>query len=446
MGELFGTDGIRGIANKYPLTPEMGLKLGRSIARFAEGRQIRVIIGRDTRLSGPMLECALEAGLMGEGVEVLGAGVIPTPAVAYLTRELRCHFGLVISASHNPFEYNGFKVFSSQGTKLTEHQELKLEKIILNPLDEPSTLDMGTLSEVKGAEDLYVGFLRGCYREIERLEGLRLVLDCANGATYIVAPMVFGQVGASLDLLGVEPDGRNINRGCGSQHPHHLASKVVAAGASLGLAFDGDGDRLVAVDEGGEILTGDQLLAIFANVLKEQGKLDNNIVVSTVMSNIGLKIALSNMGIRHVAVQVGDRNVYQEMVRLGSVLGGEESGHIILRQHHCTGDGILSALQLLAAMDYFGKPLSELKKVMEVFPQVLINVPVGRKPPLEEIGQVKAVIEKVERELGGNGRVLVRYSGTESVCRVMVEGDSRDRINAYAQEIAEVIAKLLGDN
>ncbi len=445
MGRVFGTDGIRGVANHYPMTPQNGFKLGRAIVKFTGKAKPEVIVGRDTRLSGPMLEYALGAGLMGEGANLWAAGIIPTPGVAYLTRELGADVGVVISASHNPFDHNGFKVFSPHATKLTEDEELELEDIMFSLDEDTSGQDVGRFKEIENATERYVEFLRGRFEELKELKGLKVVLDCANGATYKAAPMLFGQLGTTVISIGTEPNGANINEGCGSQCPEELAAKVVESQASVGLAFDGDGDRLVAVDEKGRVLTGDQLLAIFAKVLKEKGKLHKNVVVSTVMSNIGLKVALQRMGLNHVVTSVGDRNVYQEMIRRGAVLGGEESGHIIFLQHHSTGDGMLSALQLVAAMEYLDRPLSELAQLMEVFPQVLLNVSVTRKPLLSEIPEVSEVIKKVENELGRNGRVLVRYSGTESVCRVMVEGDEEDKIKNYAEEIAAAIVKSIGE-
>ena len=444
MGKLFGTDGIRGVANRHPITSDMGLKLGKAIARFIGNKRPYVVVGRDTRLSGQMLEYALGAGLMAEGSNVWAAGIIPTPGLAYLTRELGADAGVVLSASHNPFQHNGFKVFSSQGTKLTEEEELELERLISEANDrDTSARDVGTLTEVPDATDRYVRFLSGCFEGYNNLNNLKVVLDCANGASYLAGPMLFQQLGAKVIPIAVKPNGSNINEDCGSQHPERLTQKVVETGAHVGFAFDGDGDRVVAVDEKGHVLTGDQLIAILAKMLKEQGKLDNNTVVSTVMSNMGLKVALENMGIEHVTTQVGDRNVYQEMITRGSVLGGEDSGHIILLRHHSTGDGMLSALQVLVAMEYFGKPLSELGRFMEVYPQVLLNVDVSSKPPLSEIPDVEQRIRKIKDELGRSGRVLVRYSGTENVCRIMVEGENETKIRKFAEEIAEALRRAI---
>lgn len=444
MGKLFGTDGIRGVANRHPMTPQMGLKLGKAIPRFLGKGRVKAVMGRDTRVSGPMLEYAVASGLMSEGADVASAGIIPTPAVAYLTRELGADVGIVISASHNPYEHNGFKVFSAKGTKLTEDEELRIEKIIFSIGEDDGIAQVGGVKQMGDTVDKYVDFLVSQFPNLQDLSELRVVIDCANGATYNVAPDLFERLIAHVISLGINPDGRNINDGCGSQHPEDLGAKVVETGASVGLAFDGDGDRLIAVDEKGRVLTGDQLLAIFARMLKEKGELKGNVVVSTVMSNIGLKVALRSMGIDLIAADVGDRNVYQKMIESGAVLGGEESGHIILLSHHSTGDGMLSALQLVSAMRYFERPLSELAQLMEVFPQVLVNVPVKRKTPLSELPMVQEIIGEVEDKLGDKGRVLVRYSGTESLCRVMVEGEDRDKAQNYAQEIASAVAQEVG--
>jgi len=444
MERLFGTDGIRGIANRHPMTPQTGLRLGRALVQFLRKGNVMALIGRDTRLSGPMLEYALASGLMSEGAQVGAAGVLPTPAVACLTKELGADVGIVVSASHNPFDHNGFKVFSSEGTKLREQEEQEIEEIILSLDPESGVEEVGSIEPIEKGVETYIEFLVGQFPNLPDLGSLGIVIDCANGATYRTAPCLFEKLNTKFMALGVAPDGKNINEGCGSQHPVSLAKKVIETGAVAGLAFDGDGDRLVAVDEKGHILTGDQLLVIFAKMLKDQGRLKGNLVISTVMSNIGLRIALESMGIDHVATAVGDRNVYQEMVGRGAVLGGEESGHIIFLQYHSTGDGMLSALQLLNAMKYFDKPLSELGELMEVFPQVLINVPVTRKPPLSELPAVQRVIKDVQNRLGNWGRVLVRYSGTESLCRVMVEGQHQDEVENYAREIASAVAENLG--
>ncbi len=448
MGKLFGTDGIRGIANKEPVTPELALRLGKAVVNRCQQMGIpqEIIIGRDTRISGEMLEFGLISGILSAGGTSLRAGIIPTPGVAYLTRKHRAGSGLVISASHNPYEHNGFKVFSGSGTKLNEEEEQHLEQAIISGTkvyNETTLTQPGTNLVLSTAIDEYADFLLDSLEEPEALKGLKIVIDCANGATYQVAPLVFDQLGVEFTGLFTDPDGKNINLNCGSQHPHALTKSVIASGADAGLAFDGDGDRLIAVDEKGEVVSGDQLLTIFARMLKETGRLKANTVVSTVMSNIGFRIAMESMNISHITANVGDRNVFQEMKNCGAVLGGEESGHIIFLDHHTTGDGLLSALQLLAALTYFDMPLSQLANFMTVFPQVLINVPVSRKPPIDSVPPITEIIRRVENELKSKGRVLVRYSGTESLCRVMVEGEDLDHVKLLAQRIAEVIQKEL---
>jgi len=450
MGKLFGTDGIRGIANQYPMTPQLGVNLGMAIVHFLGNGNPTILLGRDTRISGPMLEFALASGLLSEGATVLHAGVLPTPGVAYMTREMEAEAGVVISASHNPHEHNGFKIFSSQGTKLTEEEELELERILFSFSPEKEQHhEKGQMREpghsqiLDDATQRYVSFLMGAAPELEDLRDMKIVLDCANGATYRVAPELFQRLNADVVALAIDPDGKNINKACGSQHPEYVGQKVVETGSTLGLAFDGDGDRLVAVDEYGHALSGDQLLVIFAKMLKEQDRLKKNMVVSTVMSNIGLRVALRDLGIEHKATKVGDRNVFQEMLAHGAILGGEESGHILLLNHHSTGDGLLSALYVISAMQYFDRPLSELSDLMPLFPQVLINVRVSKKPPLSQLPEVQGLIEAVEQELGGKGRVLVRYSGTENLCRVMVEGEDENKVKGYAEDIAAAVAKAV---
>ncbi len=448
MGVLFGTDGIRGIANKDPMTPELGLKLGRAIVGRCENLSLShdILIGRDTRISGEMLENALVSGILSAGGQALRAGIVPTPAVAYLNRKYGAGSGIVISASHNPYEHNGFKVFDHNGCKLREQDELELEDLILSDGPSPDgniLLEPGTSRGIPNAIGEYADFLLSSIDLTEGLKNIKVVLDCANGATFKVAPMVFERLGVQFKALFTEPDGKNINVNCGSQHTQTLAKTVVESGADVGLAFDGDGDRLIAVDEKGVAITGDQLLTIFSKMLKETGRLKANHVVSTVMSNIGLRIALESMEISHFEAQVGDRNVFQEMKRVGAVLGGEESGHIIFMDHHSTGDGLLSALQLLLAMNHFEKPLSELARFMTVFPQILVNIPVAKKPPLDTVPGIMEAIENAQQELKSKGRVLVRYSGTESLCRIMVEGEDPDQINSLANEIAQVVKKEL---
>lgn len=445
MSRLFGTDGIRGIAHQAPITEEMGQKLGYALVTFliGKGADPSVVIGRDTRASGAALERAVAQGVLTAGGNLYRAGVIPTPAVAYLTRMQGAGAGVVISASHNPHEYNGFKVFSSGGYKLSLEEEEAIETLILSGRGPSSRSDSAEAKEQDNAREHYLAFLRGTLPKGFSLGNRRVVIDCANGATCPIAPSLLEGLGAEVESLFVTPDGRNINRDCGSEHPATLCQRVLDMKAHLGLAFDGDGDRLIAVDEKGQVLSGDQILTIFARMLRERGALRNNLVVSTVMSNMGLGVALGALGIEHASTPVGDRWVMEAMRDRRASLGGEDSGHMIFSEHHTTGDGLLSALQLLVSLETFQQPLSELAKLMRPFPQTLMNVPVQTKPPLTELPELARVIRETEATLGKNGRVLVRYSGTEPVCRVMVEGERKKEVQALGRRIAGVIKRTL---
>ena len=448
MEKLFGTDGVRGVANKYPMTSEMAMQIGQAVAYILkkEGHRPRIVIGKDTRLSGYMLENALVAGITSMGADSVIIGPIPTPGIAFITTNLDADAGIVISASHNPFEDNGIKIFAKTGFKLTDQQELQIEELIFSKkISEKlaSPEELGRAYREDDALGRYIVFLKQTFPRNLSLEGMKIVLDCANGATYKVAPILFKEMRANVITQNVNPDGMNINLNCGALHPEALAKKVLETKADIGLAFDGDGDRLIVVDEGGCILSGDQILAICTKNLKSEGKLKNNILVTTVMSNMGLSIALKKIGIEQVKSKVGDRYVLEEMQKKDAVIGGEDSGHIIFLDHHTTGDGILSALQLLAVIKKENKPVSELSKVMEVFPQVTINVNVKSKPPLEEQPEITSAIKGVEKELGDRGRVLVRYSGTQSMCRVMVEGPTQKETEGFAKTIAEIIKNKL---
>lgn len=448
MEKLFGTDGIRGMANVHPMTAEMAMKVGRALACISkkEGHIPRIIIGRDTRLSGDMFESAIVSGICSMGVNAISVGVIPTPGIAFLTNSMRADAGVVISASHNPLQDNGIKIFNSEGFKLADEKETLIEEMIFfNNMHKlhPSPRDLGKLSRLDDAVGRYIVFLKHAFPKELNPEGMKVVLDCANGATYRVAPATFLELGLQVTTLFDQPDGRNINANCGSQHPETLAQEVLRQKADVGFAFDGDGDRLIAVDEKGNVLTGDQILAICAAVLKKEGMLANNFVVRTVMSNMGLSVAFQKLGIDSVFANVGDRFVLEEMLGCGAIIGGEDSGHLIFLQHHTTGDGLITALQLLAAMKKEGKPLSELARVMTVFPQLLINLDVKRKPDIETIPEIMAAVKQVEEKLGDKGRVLVRYSGTQNMCRVMVEGPTRKETETYCRQIADVVEKML---
>jgi phosphoglucosamine mutase len=448
MGKLFGTDGIRGVANKYPMTSEMALKIGKATAYFfnREGHIPRIIVGKDTRISGYMLESALVSGICSMGVNAILVGPIPTPGIAFLTDSMRADAGIMISASHNPFHDNGIKIFSSNGTKLPDEKEIEIEDLIFSEnLDDLNTRPdkLGKVYKLDDARGRYIVFLKNTFPKDSNLEGTKIVLDCANGATYKVAPETFFELGADVTTLFHEPDGKNINLVCGSQHPETLAEEVVKRKAHVGFAFDGDGDRVIAVDEMGGIITGDRIMAICSKFMKKEGTLSNNLLVSTVMSNIGLSIALKELGIDQIITKVGDRYVLEKMLEKGASIGGEDSGHLIFLKHHTTGDGILTALQVLAAMKKGQKSLSELAEVMKVYPQMLINIDVKNKPDISTIPEIMDTINTVKEELGDKGRVFVRYSGTQPMCRIMVEGPTHEDTEKYCKKIAEVVRMKL---
>ncbi len=450
MRRLFGTDGIRGRANVHPMTPDVALKVGRAVAyllRNGRGRHRRILIGKDTRVSCYMLENALAAGICSMGVDCYLVGPMPTPAVAFLTFSMRADAGIVVSASHNPFEDNGIKVFSGDGFKLPDETEERIEALMDDPAvveAQPTGAGVGKAFRIDDARGRYIVFLKNTFPHHLSLDGLRMVVDCANGATYRVAPAVFEELGAEVVKVGVEPDGTNINRGCGALHPDRLREKVVEEGAHIGVAFDGDGDRLMVVDERGEVVDGDQIMAICAKSLLEQGALRRKTVVATVMSNMGLEVALERMGASLLRTPVGDRYVVEAMRKGGYNFGGEQSGHLIFLDHITTGDGILAALQLLAVMQAQERPLSELTSVMERFPQVLHNVQVRRRcRPHESPGRAE-VVQGCQERLGGRGRILIRPSGTEPLIRVMVEGEDQDLIHEIAQELSGFIRQALG--
>lgn len=448
MGKLFGTDGIRGVANEYPMTSEMAMNIGRATAHLfkKKGHLPKIIIGKDTRISGYMLENALVSGICSMGVNAILVGVLPTPGLAFLTSSMRADAGIVISASHNPFQDNGIKIFGSGGFKLPDETEAAIEALIFaNNLHtlRPSPTELGKAFRMEDARGRYIVFLKHTFPKEHTLEGSRIVIDCSHGATYRVAPETFQELGAEVSTLFDEPNGKNINLHCGSQHPEALAEEVLKTKADVGFAFDGDGDRLIAVDETGTVLTGDQILAICAAVMKKEGLLTNNLVVRTVMSNIGLSVAFQTLQIDSVMANVGDRHVLEAMQARGASIGGEDSGHLIFLHHHTTGDGIITALQLAAAMKKEDKPLSALAKLMQVFPQVLINVNVASRPEIDSVPEIMAVIREVETALGNQGRVLVRYSGTQNMCRVMVEGPSQEETARHCRKIAAVVEKKL---
>ncbi len=445
---LFGTDGIRGMANVYPMSPELILKLGQVIGVYFKDRypHPRILIGKDTRLSGYMLEQALASGICSVGVDVAFLGPLPTPGIAYLTRGMRACAGIVLSASHNPFHDNGIKIFSANGYKLPDEEEDKLEAM-LTQSDISSHLltrdGIGRARRIDDAIGQYAVFLKEQFPKHLTLEGLRIVLDCANGASYKVAPKVFSELGAEVFLIGVEPNGTNINKECGALYPARLKEQVQLYKADIGLAFDGDADRIVVVDSKGQIVDGDQILAICGTTMIKKGTLKNNTVVSTVLSNMGLDIAMNSMGGKVVRTKVGDRYVMEEMVRGGYNLGGEQSGHLIFRDSSTTGDGLLAALKLLEIIIEEGKNISDLKQCMDALPQKMINIEVQKKIPVREMPKFEKVLSKYEKELDGKGRVLFRYSGTESLARIMVEGTDENKIENILDDIVDQLKKNL---
>lgn len=447
--KVFGTDGVRGKANHYPMTVEMALALGRAAGKLfrRHNGKHRVVIGKDTRLSCYMFENALIAGLCSMGVDTLMVGPLPTPGVAFITRAYRADAGVVISASHNSFYDNGIKFFSSDGIKLSDEWEHEMEKLISendfeNDLPEPHAIGRNT--KIDDAAGRYIEFVKATFGKRLSLNGMKIALDCANGAAYRVAPHVFTELDGQVFPFGVQPNGLNINEECGSLHPEIVQKAVIEHHADVGIALDGDGDRVILVDENAQIIDGDQMLAICAKYMAESGALKNNRVVATIMTNMGVVNALQNEGIEVFSSAVGDRYVVKEMIDQDAILGGEQSGHMIFLEHNTTGDGLVSALQVLRIMITTGVHLSELAKPFEKYPQVMVNVPVLSKPPLEGLENVQKIICEVEDNLGNKGRVLVRYSGTENLCRVMVEGEDKQTVAVYADQIADVIKQAIG--
>lgn len=444
MRKLFGTDGIRGVANIHPMTTEIAMQVGRAMAYKVKSteRKSRIVIGKDTRLSCYMLENALAAGICSMGVDVLLVGPLPTPGIAFITTSMRADAGFVISASHNPFQDNGIKIFSNDGFKLPDEVELDIEDLIMSTRMDtlrPVADEIGKAARIDDAKGRYIVFLKNTFPKKFTLDGYHIVLDCANGATYGVAPYVFEELGAKVTKLGVTPDGKNINEKCGALHPELMAEKVKELGADIGIALDGDGDRLIVSDEKGKIVDGDHLMAICAQELIKQRKLKKKTLVSTVMSNMGLQVAMDRMGGKMVRTGVGDRYVVECMRRYGYSFGGEQSGHLVFLDHITTGDGILAALQLLSVMEKQGKPISELAGIMESFPQVLKNVRTASRVDTNEIKGFPEKVKAFEKELGKDGRILVRASGTEPLIRVMVEGQDEKEIDVMADELCDII-------
>jgi phosphoglucosamine mutase len=446
---LFGTDGVRGVANVEPMTSETALRLGRALAHVSKRSPHRhkILIGKDTRLSGYMLEQAMASGICSMGVDVLLVGPLPTPGIAFLTRSMRADAGVVISASHNPFQDNGIKFFGSTGFKLPDELELEIERYVLGDAIDalrPTATEIGKAFRIDDAIGRYNVLVKGTFPRALTLDGLTIALDCGHGAAYRVAAEVLEELGARVVAIGVDPNGENINAGVGALYPAALQALVHESGAHVGLALDGDADRCILVDDQGAVVDGDEVMAILATHLHARGELEMGTLVTTVMSNLGLRVAMRDHGIDVVTTAVGDRHVVEAMVRGGFNLGGEQSGHIVFLDHSTTGDGLITGLAVLARMVETGRPLSELRTVMRRFPQVLRNVRVREKTAVEALPAVARAVRAAERTLGDRGRVLVRYSGTEMLLRVMVEGESESQIGALATDIVAAAEAAIG--
>lgn len=450
--KLFGTDGVRGHANTFPTTVENALALGRAAGKIfccrnGKGGKHRVVVGKDTRLSCYMFENALIAGLCSMGVDTLMVGPLPTPGVAFITRAYRADAGIVISASHNPYYDNGIKFFSSDGFKLPDDIEMEMERLVFdNDFKDalPKDCNIGKNTKIDDAAGRYIEFAKASFPKRRSLKGIKVALDCANGAAYHVAPLIFRELDAEVFVYGDTPNGMNINEGCGALYPQTVQKAVIDHAADVGITLDGDADRVIMVDENAQIVNGDTIMAICAMDLKKRGLLRNDRVVATVMSNLGVVKGLEANGIEVVVAPVGDRYVIQEMQKYDACLGGEQSGHLIFLDHNTTGDGLVSALQVLRIMMDTDSKLSDLAAKIQHYPQALVNVNVSSKPPIDKIPEIKDAIEKAEKELGDHGRVLVRYSGTENLCRVMIETSKQRQAGDMAKVLGDVIKKNIG--
>ncbi len=446
---IFGTDGVRGIANKEPMTAEMALRLGRAIAYVfkKQSHRHRIVVGKDTRLSGYMLESALMAGICSMGVDALMVGPLPTPGIAFITTSMRADAGVVISASHNPYQDNGIKFFSRDGFKLPDEMELAIESFIFDnedPTHRPTAREVGKAYRLDDAIGRYIVFAKHSFPDELTLEGLTIAVDCANGAAYKVAPAVFEELGARVVKIGVEPNGENINLNCGPLHTEGLKKAVLDSEADVGFAIDGDGDRCIMIDEKGNEVDGDHIMAMIAIAMLKEGTLKKNTLVSTIMSNSALEECIEAHGGKVVRTGVGDRYVVEEMLKNGYNLGGEQSGHIISFDHTTTGDGIITALQALKMIVEAGRPVSELAKVLTPYPQVLVNVVVKEKRPVEEMPVLSAALKRVSVKLGKEGRAFIRYSGTESLARITIEGKDKIEIEGMAGELEQLLKKEVG--
>lgn len=448
--KIFGTDGVRGLANQYPIEPETALALGRAIAYIFKGRgggKHRIVIGKDTRLSGYMIENALSSGICSRGGEAIFLGPLPTPGIAFITRAMRADAGVVISASHNPYFDNGLKFFDHQGYKLPDAIESQMEDLMEQGAfrDGPTHREVGKAFRVDDAPGRYIEHIKSKFPPDLDLTGLKIVVDCANGASYHVAPIILEELGAEVIPLGVAPNGTNINENCGALYPEAMQVKVRETGAQVGIALDGDGDRLVLCDETGDVVHGDALIAMCALKLHREKRLAKNTVILTVMSNLGLENSLKDQGLKVRRVQVGDRYLIEAMRNGGFNFGGEPSGHLIFHDHSTTGDGLLAALEILALMKQSGKNLSDLSNPLEILPQVLLNVRVKEKKDLSTLKTLSLMLKDIEKDLGRSGRTLLRYSGTEPVLRIMLEGEDSQKIQNYAQAIKDEAQRALGE-
>lgn len=448
---LFGTDGIRGKANVHPMTGEVAMALGRAVTYYfqqrASSRKPLIIIGKDTRLSCYMLEQAFSAGVCSQGGRAIFTGPLPTPGVAFVTQSMRADAGVMISASHNPFEDNGIKIFDRSGHKLPDEVEIELEKMILNPSLIPAKVgaELGNARRLDEVIGRYIVHAKSAFNNHYSLEGLRIVVDGANGAGYKLAPQVFEELGAEVISLGKDPNGMNINQGCGALHPQLCAEHVVKFRADLGVCVDGDADRVVLIDRDGTVIDGDKLIGLTARFLKESGQLENqNEIVGTVMSNFGLEIFLKNHGMTLHRTQVGDRYIVERMRANGALFGGEPSGHLVFKRHSTTGDGILAALKVIECMKHYGKGLKELADEVELYPQILLNTTISKKTPFEDVPAIASAVKAAEAELKGTGRLLLRFSGTEPLARVMVEGRDAVLVKRLCRELTDLVAKSLG--
>ena len=470
MAKLFGTDGIRGLANEYPMTGEIAMAVGRAVAHVLQAnpnargksslpvglkplesnksiRRAKIVVGKDTRLSGYMIEQALASGICSMGADVILIGPLPTPGVAFVTQSMRADAGIMISASHNPYFDNGIKIFSGDGYKLPDEMETEIERLVLSKdIDKmrPTGDLVGKAFRIDDVAGRYLVFLKSLFPKDLSLQGVRVALDCANGAAYKVAPLVFEELGAEVIKKGVSPSGLNINDKCGALHPENIMGATVVYRADIGISLDGDGDRCILSDENGEIVDGDQIIGLCALQMASEKTLLKNTVVTTPMSNIGLEMTLKEHGIAMIRAQVGDRYVVDCMRKNGYNLGGEQSGHVVFLDQSTTGDGVVAALKVLEAMRRTGKPLSELKKAIKLYPQVREDVRVSRREPLDSHPDITKAIQAAESALSGKGRVFVRFSGTEPLCRVMVEGEDLSMIQGHARNIASSIQRLLG--